>query len=285
MSKMYNSTDEVTRLSSIRFSSKLRWLRGESVQHMSIADQALVSKAVDQEITHRVDLEPVADMLSEIDTALSSLKDVSERLQELHDSSCDGRTVSTQQNLDNSSHSALGCALSEIAVEIQHYRGQISYLSERIRRVGQLITDLLELSDSRSMRTLAEQAHHQTENMGKLTAKATRDAAAVKVLTVVTLVYLPATAVLNFFSTDFVTTERRDNGSLALIVTGNWWIILAAAVPLTIATVYIWQMYVRLKIDKLPTAQALLGTQAGSAVTDWRERLARSHRTRHISKA
>ena len=89
----------------------------------------------------------------------------------------------------------------------------------------------------------------------------------------------------NFFSTDFVTTERRDNGSLALIVTGNWWIILAAAVPLTIATVYIWQMYVRLKIDKLPTAQALLGTQAGSAVTDWRERLARSHRTRHISKA
>ena len=86
-----------------------------------------------------MDLEPVADMLSEIDTALSSLKDVSERLQELHDSSCDGRTVSTQQNLDNSSHSALGCALSEIAMEIQHYRGQISYLSERIRRVGQLV--------------------------------------------------------------------------------------------------------------------------------------------------
>lgn len=61
---------------------------------------------------------------------------------------------------------------------------------------GLQITDLLELSDSRSMRMLAEQAQSQTDNMEKLTAKATRDAGAVKVLTIVTLVYLPATAVL-----------------------------------------------------------------------------------------
>lgn len=46
------------------------------------------------------------------------------------------------------------------------------------------------------MRMLAEQAQSQTDNMEKLTAKATRDAAAVKVLTIVTLIYLPATAVL-----------------------------------------------------------------------------------------
>lgn len=89
----------------------------------------------------------------------------------------------------------------------------------------------------------------------------------------------------NFFSTDFVATERRDNGSLMLVVTGNWWIVLAAAVPLTITTVYIWWMYVRLKIDELPTPQALLGTQAGGAVTKWQERFTRSRQRRHISKA
>jgi hypothetical protein len=46
------------------------------------------------------------------------------------------------------------------------------------------------------MKTLAEQSQSQSEGIEKMTAKATRDAAAVKVLTVVTLVYLPATAVL-----------------------------------------------------------------------------------------
>lgn len=65
-----------------------------------------------------------------------------------------------------------------------------------VLKTGPQITDLLEFSNSHSMRRLALHAQSQTDNMEKLTAKATRDAAAVKVLTIVTLVYLPATAVL-----------------------------------------------------------------------------------------
>lgn len=102
------------------------------------ADQALVFKAVDQEITDRVDLEPVADMLAEIHSALSALKDVCDRLQELHDDQYSGKTVPTSRTRVGP-HSVIGCALSEIAVEIRHYKAQASHLSEKIRRAGQLV--------------------------------------------------------------------------------------------------------------------------------------------------
>lgn len=75
----------------------------------------------------------------------------------------------------------------------------------------------------------------------------------------------------NFFSTDFVAAERRDNGSLMLVVSGNWWIALAAAVPLTITTVNIWWMYVRLKIDELPIAEAFFGSRARRTLKYWQE--------------
>ncbi|KAF2796751.1 hypothetical protein K505DRAFT_189315, partial [Melanomma pulvis-pyrius CBS 109.77] len=63
--------------------------------------------------------------------------------------------------------------------------------------------------------------------------KTTNDAAAVKVLTVISLVYLPVTVVTNFFSTQFVRTT--DSGSLQ-VSTGAW-ILAAIAIPLTILTI------------------------------------------------
>jgi hypothetical protein len=59
-----------------------------------------------------------------------------------------------------------------------------------------------------------------------------------------------------------------------LRVTANWWIVLAAAIPLTIATVYTWWIYVRLKIDKFPPQRAFLGRKGTEAIE---RRLARSN--------
>jgi len=97
--------------------------------------------------------------------------------------------------------------------------------------------------------------------MRTLTEKATQDAAAVKVLTIMTLVYLPATVVSvgafhqscmtnklikqNFFSTSFVHQVQRPDSSLVLTVTSNWWIFLAASLPLTVITLYAWWFYVQ----------------------------------------
>ena len=45
------------------------------------------------------------------------------------------------------------------------------------------------------MKDLAEEARLENTTMRKLTEKSTNDAAAVKVLTMITLIYLPATVV------------------------------------------------------------------------------------------
>jgi hypothetical protein len=85
--------------------------------------------------------------------------------------------------------------------------------------------------------------------------RSTKDAAAVKILTVITLIYLPFTIVAvrnplavhwiqlmaskNFFSTQFVQTN---NGQLN--VTRNAWLLAAVAVPLTVVTIGLWACWV-----------------------------------------
>ncbi|KAI9642073.1 hypothetical protein NHQ30_009944 [Ciborinia camelliae] len=71
--------------------------------------------------------------------------------------------------------------------------------------------------------------------------RSTKDAAAVKILTVITLVYLPTTIVANFFSTEFVQTN--DNGHMTL--TSNWWLLVAISIPLTAFTIILWWSWVR----------------------------------------
>ena len=55
---------------------------------------------------------------------------------------------------------------------------------------------MLELDNGNALKELTNQSRVENEMMLKLSKKATSDAAAVKVLTVTTLVYLPATVVL-----------------------------------------------------------------------------------------
>lgn len=57
------------------------------------------------------------------------------------------------------------------------------------------LSSLLDLENGRALKTLAQDARWESQAMRNLTEKATRDAAAVKVLTIITLVYLPATVV------------------------------------------------------------------------------------------
>ena len=55
---------------------------------------------------------------------------------------------------------------------------------------------MLELENGNALKVLTDQSITENEMMRKLSEKATADAAAVKVLTVTTLVYLPTTVVL-----------------------------------------------------------------------------------------
>jgi hypothetical protein len=64
-----------------------------------------------------------------------------------------------------------------------------------------------------------------SESMHELTKKSMQDAAVVKVLTILTLVYLPTTVVSNFFSTSFVNSEPAsgvEGGTLLYQGTGGY---------------------------------------------------------------
>lgn len=57
------------------------------------------------------------------------------------------------------------------------------------------LSSLLDLGNGYALKVLAEEARKENTTMRKLTEKSTRDAAAVKVLTIITLIYLPVTVV------------------------------------------------------------------------------------------
>lgn len=58
------------------------------------------------------------------------------------------------------------------------------------------LSSLLDLGNDYALKVLAEEARKENVAIRKLTEKSTRDAAAVKVLTIITLIYLPVTVVM-----------------------------------------------------------------------------------------
>ncbi|KIW64562.1 hypothetical protein PV04_09487 [Phialophora macrospora] len=138
---------------------------------------------------------------------------------------------------------------------------EITHLRTKLAGVTNLLSSFLDLSSGYSLHRLAlesgkenEEMRRLTEQMHKLAEKSTRDAAAVKVLTILTLIYLPITVVSNFFSTSFVSATTSASGSGHISVTGDWWILLAASVPLTVLTIYIWLVWTRMQAN--PRRQA-----------------------------
>lgn len=57
------------------------------------------------------------------------------------------------------------------------------------------MSDLLEYENAFALKNLAEESQNESKSMYFLTERSTKDAAAVKILTIITLVYLPTTIV------------------------------------------------------------------------------------------
>jgi hypothetical protein len=142
------------------------------------------------------------------------------------------------------------------------------------------LSDLLSYEEAVALKKLSKESQDESKSMRKLTVsgihglsnakyrltcflqeRSTEDAAAVKILTVITLIYLPTTIVAvstpwklnstksrskltwrkNFFSTQFVGTD--DSGHMSL--SDNAWLFAAIGVPLTVFTVLVWWIWVR----------------------------------------
>ncbi|KAL8897538.1 MAG: hypothetical protein Q9207_007169 [Kuettlingeria erythrocarpa] len=103
------------------------------------------------------------------------------------------------------------------------------------------LSSLLDLRNGYAPNVLAEESRRENAAIRGLAEKSTRDAAAVKISTVITSVYLPVA--VGFFSTQFIQWQSRGNGTSSLVVTHEAWLLAAIAAPLTLFTLILWHHY------------------------------------------
>jgi len=120
-------------------------------------------------------------------------------------------------------------------------------LRDKAKSTGQLLSDLLNYENAVALKAIAHESHEENRSMIQLTGRSTKDAATVKVLTIISLVYLPTSIVTNFFSTQFVQTN--DSGHMH--VSANAWLLAAIAVPLTLFTIATWWLWAHCRIKLL----------------------------------
>ena len=103
-------------------------------------------------------------------------------------------------------------ALLQMRTEVAVTRKKIKALSAKLKGAIKLLSSLLDLENGISLTRLTQEAAEESGNMRRLTEKSTQDAATVKMLTVITIIYLPATAIsVRFFAQCmiiWVTTNR-----------------------------------------------------------------------------
>ena len=137
------------------------------------------------------------DMENELIDALSvldSTEDTIDALQENHERYC----ISWYQHSENHeqcANTSLRNALHQMRTEVAVNRKKIKALSAKLKGAIKLLSSLLDLENGISLTRLTQEAAEESGNMRRLTEKSTQDAATVKMLTVITIVYLPATAI------------------------------------------------------------------------------------------
>lgn len=121
---------------------------------------------------------------------------------------------------------------------------QTRILAAKARNTTNLTENLLDLENGTELRDLAAAAKRENEVLVELSQKAASDATTVKILTIATLVYLPATVVLNFFSTVLIRQTDNEGSGYSLRLAADWWIFLVVSIPLTLFTLFLWRFFV-----------------------------------------
>ncbi|CZR68126.1 uncharacterized protein PAC_18025 [Phialocephala subalpina] len=136
--------------------------------------------------------------------------------------------------------------------EVRMHIERVKVLKDKAKSTAELLSDLLSYEEAVALKDLTRETQVESKAMCGLTERSTKYAAAVKILTVITLVYLPTTIVAvsyslphkytnltsgkNFFSTQLVQTQ--DDGYLK--VSKNAWLLAEISIPLTFLTILLW---------------------------------------------
>lgn len=88
-----------------------------------------------------------------------------------------------------------------------------------------------------------------------------------RVLTIITMIYLPCTIVSNFYSTQFVHQIEGDGTSTKMGYTQDAWVFFAISVPLTVVTFLVWYSWIHMAdMRNLVAAQLSTKKKAESPV-------------------
>ncbi|KAL8949444.1 MAG: hypothetical protein Q9222_004450 [Ikaeria aurantiellina] len=128
-------------------------------------------------------------------------------------------------------------------------------LKSRLQRVQNLIAlvDQLQIlvrrksADAESTQTYNLLANRDSITSHSIAQEARQDAAAMKTIAVVTMLFFPATFVSSFLGTKLVALTTRPDGKTRFVFSDRWWIYPAVAIPLTLLTLltYIYWIHRR----------------------------------------
>ncbi|KAF7536280.1 hypothetical protein G7054_g4650 [Neopestalotiopsis clavispora] len=124
----------------------------------------------------------------------------------------------------DSSHS-FTASLEDITSKVQSFEVNAQFLLERVANTIQMASD-----------TIGLKSQNNTEDMSNNMLK---DSLAMRIITLVTLVFLPGTFVSGFFGMGFFTIDSDDGGKW--VISPQLWVYFAAAVPVTALTLAYWR--------------------------------------------
>ncbi|KAF2848959.1 hypothetical protein T440DRAFT_519540 [Plenodomus tracheiphilus IPT5] len=142
---------------------------------------------------------------------------------------------------------AIFFSLLEKEKDVAYARKKAETLLAKIRNTRSLISTLLECRNGynlhqqiSALQSLQRQGQEENAIMRQLAEKGSRDSASVRILTIITLIYLPCTVVSSFYSTQFVARKDLASGGTHMEYAQNSWLFFAVSIPLTFVTIAIW---------------------------------------------
>ncbi|EAT87761.1 hypothetical protein SNOG_05370 [Parastagonospora nodorum SN15] len=135
-------------------------------------------------------------------------------------------------------------ALEEKVNEVAYSRKKAEALLMKAQNTRALVSSLLERMNGHNLdqqmaalQNLERQGQEENAMMRQLAEKSSHDSTSVRILTIITLIYLPCTVV------SFVDKKELPSGETKIKYATNAWLFFAVSIPLTLFTISVWYMW------------------------------------------
>ncbi|KAF8537920.1 hypothetical protein BDD12DRAFT_911130 [Trichophaea hybrida] len=160
-------------------------------------------------------------------STLAAIAEESNKAQMLEDS--------TQSRRYTMLHKALSTKSREFGFILENTQS----LCKRTERMTTVLRDAIALQDNQTMKDLARLSSQESDIMLRLTRDSIREAKAMKTITFVALVYLPASFTAAFCSMGYIKVQSLEGG-ISLAVSREMWFYMAMTLPLMLFTMTAW---------------------------------------------